>query len=106
MKQTRRISTTAAFTLEQGADQPFRVYRELVCDEDNDGSWTVYAVEPETVGSDGEGMVSGAIRLRDKASVELVSNLFSMLADPGRFGPAPVHSPDEAAASMLVLESV
>ncbi len=104
--QTRTISTTAVFTLEQGTDQMFGVYRELVCDEDNDGSWLVYTVEPETVGIDGEDKVSGSIRLRDKASVELVSSLFSMLADPGGFGPAPAQSPDEAAPSRLVLESV
>jgi hypothetical protein len=80
--QTRTISTTADITLHQDGTAPLLVTRELVMDEDTDGSWLVYAVVPESVDDTGEGMASGSIRVTDEAGKRLLGKVFSMLADP------------------------
>jgi hypothetical protein len=82
--QTRTISTTADITLQQDGTAPLLVARELVLDEDTDGSWLIYAVIPETVDDTGEGMASGSIRVTDEAGKQLLGKVFALLADPGR----------------------
>lgn len=84
--QTRTISTTAHFTLEHEGRPTVTVFRELVADEDSDGSWLVYTVEPSSVGDAGETMASASVRVKDEASVRLLADLFSMLAGPAVFG--------------------
>ena len=90
--RTRRISTTAHITLEQGDTESLVVSRELVMDEDRDGTWLVYAVVPESVDDAGERMVSGSIRVTDEAGKQLLGNLFTLLAGPGVFGSAPTRT--------------
>lgn len=82
--QPRTIDTTAHITLQQDETAPLLVSRELVMDEDTDGSWLVYVVVPESVDDSGEGMVSGSIRVTDETGKQLLGDLCGLLADPGR----------------------
>jgi hypothetical protein len=83
----RSISTTANISLADGHGQEFDTYRELVMQENTDGTWLVYAMRPGDSATDGseEATVSGSIKVADEATRAFLVDLFSLLADPGAF---------------------
>ncbi len=86
----RSISTTAHIQMHDGTGQEFETYRELALQENQDGSWLVYALRPKRCAANdandaGEGMVSGSIKVSDRATTAFLIDLFCLLADPGAF---------------------
>jgi hypothetical protein len=83
----RSISTTANIQLSDGNGQEFDISRELVLQENQDGTWLIYALRPKPSGANdgGEGMVSGSIKVSDHATMAFLIDLFTLLADPGGF---------------------
>lgn len=84
----RSISTTANIYLADGHGQEFDTYRELVMQENEDGTWLVYALRPRTAEVDrlDDGIISGSIKVADEETRAFFVDLFSLLADPGTFG--------------------
>ena len=83
----RSISTTANIYLADNHGQEFAKSRELVLQENKDGTWLVYALRPGNADVNGseERIVSGSIKVVDEATKAFLVNLFSILADPGAF---------------------
>lgn len=83
----RSITTVASILLADGHGQEFDTYRELVMQENRDGTWIVFALRPKTVdaGDSEEKIVSGSIKVDDEMTIAFLSRLFSLLADPGAF---------------------
>lgn len=83
----RSISTTANIQLSDGNGQEFDTYRELVLQENQDGTWLVYAMRPKSsdTSSGGAHIGSGAIKVSDPETMRFLVDLFTLLADPGAF---------------------
>lgn len=76
------VSTIGTFEFAQADKEPITVSRELVFDQDLDGSWLVYVAHPDTVDDAGEDMVSSSIHVKDPQQVELISDIVAILIDP------------------------
>ena len=71
----RSISTTANIYLADGHGQEFDTYRELVMQENEDGTWLVYALRPRTAEVDrlDDGIISGSIKVADEETRAFLS---------------------------------
>jgi hypothetical protein len=83
----RSISTTAYILMAEGTGQPIEIYRELVLQENEDGTWLVYTLRPKTAAEDHieELTGSGSIKVEDHTTRRFLGDLFSLLANPEAF---------------------